>query len=851
MSTPNQKPGNSAADPFVAFYDLAMADEAALDLDQTADGTPSPEAPGLVIAGRYVLISILGEGGTGQVWEAEQTHPVRREVALKIIRPGLLAKPVSARFNREHQVLARMEHPNIAAVFDAGELPDGRTYFVMEMVTGAAITRWCKKRDLRVREKLSIFLQACMAVHHAHQKNILHRDLKPSNVMVTEVDGKPIVKVIDFGIAKTLAGDLSLGPEVTLRGMVLGTPRYMSPEQAGLTGQNVDARTDVYSLGILLYELLTGTTPITDDATLDQPLPELLQRVRQTETELPSRRLTRELTMMSNTMSRAKFTARELRGDVDWIVLRCLQKERGLRYPSALALAEDIQRFLDNEPVSAGPPSLTYKTKKWFIRQRPVLTTVAAVIVTLAGGLAATWWALAGQEVQRLDAQRFKQAAINESDLAQRVSAQLEDLMSNARKHVDAGMNTQLLRNLADECASGMSRFASQPKAEARLADQLAQLYSALDEPGRALPWVRRRWELLKETDGPDSRPALDTLYELGWRSIENSEPAQAAVLLREAVAGFEKLPDAQSDPGLHLRILQARHELARALSRSGRHDEAIPLMADVIKDLGDSDPATTALWLRAQSDVFRAANRKDEAIAALNQALKILPQDPQQASLRASLLGALAANSAVRDRYDEALQASSERVRILDETLPPGHPKLLGALISHARLACRIPGCPGGEDAARRALAIARSAGHESRLADAWIILSETLRVQRQFRESEQAIRDGIAEVSRTRAEPWRLLELHRRLGDILTSRSDFAAALAEYDSAAADWFSQPAPGRAPEETGLIFGSLIKFWELASETQEPLPDASAHLAEWRQKFQDWKLARSTVNPSQ
>lgn len=822
MSIP--KGNTSKPHPCLAFYDLAMADEEAPDEEETGC-PPCPEAPGLVIAGRYELKSVLGEGGTGQVWRAEQTAPVRREVAVKIIRPGLLSQPVSARFKREHQVLALMEHPNIAAVFDAGELPDGRTFFVMEVVHGAAITHWSLEARPPLHERLEVFLQACMAVQHAHQKGILHRDLKPSNVMVTRVDGKPVVKVIDFGVAKALEGELAIGQDVTLRGMVLGTPRYMSPEQAGLTGEEVDARTDVYALGILLYELLTGTTPLMDDGTVDPPLPELLRRVRETEIELPSRRVLRARA------PDAQASVKALAGELDWILLRALQTQRERRYPTAQALADDVRRHLSNEPVLAGPPGAAYRLKKWFARNRNTVTTAAAVLVSLAGGLAATSWALQREEAQR-------RMALSESDLARQVSAQLKELLVNARRHAETGMNTQLLRNLADECAAGMPRFANQPATEEQLAHQLAQLYTALEEPVRALPWYRRRWELLKQTRGEHSPAALQALHTLGWRSIGHGDPETAVELLRMAVSGYEILQE--HNAGARQQTLPARKELARALSRAGRHAEAVALMAEVIEAKGESDPAAAAGFLRDQADILKSSGRPDEAAQVLRRALELLPETAENTGLRAYLLATLAGVMRDAEHFEEALAASAQRLELFERELPEGHPKLLNALIEHATLACRLPGCPGGEEAARRALGMAQASGHETRLADAWITLSETLRMKRKFRESEQAVRDAITQLEQTRAERWRVLELHRRLGDLLTARSQFAEALAEYETASAGWFAGTATHRPREKEELIFTSLGKFWELAAMAKSPLADARRQ-AEWLEKYEAWK----------
>jgi serine/threonine protein kinase len=822
--------------PSAGLYDLALAEDETLD-GATGDVASSMDTPGMTIAGRYVLKSILGDGGTGHVWCAEQTQPVRREVAIKIIRSGLVMQPVSARFNREHQVLARLEHPHIAAVFDAGELPDGRTYFVMEVVSGAPITTWCKQHETSLRERLQIFLQACQAVQHAHQKGILHRDIKPSNVMVTLVDGQPRVKVIDFGIAKALEGDLSMGADMTLRGMVLGTPRYMSPEQAGLTGQDVDTRADVYALGVLLYELLTSTTPIQAVYEKDETLPELLHRVRQTEIELPSRRV-------AHLANEIKFHACELRGELDWIVMRALEKDREQRYPTVLSFAEDIHRYLLDEPVIAAPPGTAYRLKKWFIRHRQNLTAAAAVIVSLAGGIAATSWALKQEEKQRLEAVQLKQSAQQQTDLARQVSAQLNELLSNARKHAEAGMNTQMLRNLADECAAGMSRFADQPGTEAELAEKLALLYTALEERSRSLPWFQRHWELLKKTEGELSRKTLEARYSLGWRSLSLNKRELALEHLRAVVEDYKKLPDA--DDAILSRALVARKELARALSMTGRHDEAISLFAEVMQEKGESRPWETAAWLREQADVYRVAGRLNESAAALQHALDLIPKDEKYAGLRAYIFGSVATTSQMREHYDEALNASAERLRLFEAEHGENHPKVLNALIDHALLACKCPGCPGGEDAARRALLIAQTAAHESRLADAWIALSETLRITGRLKESEKVIRDAMAEVGKTRAESWRVLELHRRLGDLLVARGNFEEAWEEYEIAYASWFSQPTVGRPLEKERLIFESILAFWKQAAVAGSPLASEEKHL-EWQRKLQEWESAQPPV----
>lgn len=815
----------------LAMYDLAMGETVA----EEAGMTPaSPDEAGMMIAGRYVLKSRLGEGSSGVVWRAQQTAPVKREVAMKIIHPGLGGWTVTARFGREHQMLARMEHPNIAAVFDAGELPDGRAFFAMELVDGMPVTCWCVAHQTDLRPRLEIFLQACQAVQHAHQRGILHRDLKPSNVLVTMAGGKPLVKVIDFGIAKALCPDLSPGEDATLHGTVLGTPRYMSPEQAGLTGQDVDTRTDVFALGVLLYELLTGTTPIPDDDEKAAGLPELLQRVRHTETERPSRRVTRGMAPARAPLAEPRRLARLLSGDLDWILLRALHHDREQRYPGVSALAEDVQRHLRDEPVSAGPPGAGYRLKKWGRRRRGTLVAAAAVLSVFAAGVSATWWALDGERKQRIEAERHERRALREARLAGQIHAQLGELLLSARRHVEAGLNTAILRQIADECAAGMERFADSPRTAAPLAKRLADLYDALQERLPAMQWYKRHWELLRQTEGPRSPATLDALYELGWRAVDNSMGNRAVEWLQEAADGLEQVPGAEDG------ALVARKEQARALSRAARHEDAVRLFAEVMARTPDTHPKY-AVWLREQSDALRAAARPDEAMAAIEKAMRHLP--PGDAGPRAYVLAGLASLQEARQRWEAALEASGQYLTALEARDAVPHSKLLNALIQHAQLACKCPGCPGGEAAARRALALAETSG--TQLAEAWTTWCEVLRVTRRFHESEAAARQAIEELSSARVEPWCVCELHRRLGDLLTERAEHEEALHEYHAAAEGLFEQ-VPGRPRDKEELIYSSFVAFWERVQKAGSPMAD-ERKLAEWNSNYAAWKLRQKSL----
>jgi serine/threonine-protein kinase len=336
--------------------------------------------------GPYRLLERLGEGGMGVVWKAQQSSPVRRTVALKLMRLGLASTQFVARFEAERQALALMDHPNVARVLDAGT-SGGTPWFAMELVEGRPITAYCADRALPLRDRVRLFLDVCRGVQHAHQKGVIHRDLKPSNVLVAVHDGKPVPKVIDFGVAKAAGVRLSESTMVTQAGQVMGTVEYMSPEQACLGEADVDTRSDVYSLGVVLYELLTGTTPVGKDRWRDAGLGEILRIVREEEPPLPSARVA-ETASASGRSASVRRAVAEVRGDLDWIVMRCLEKDPRRRYESASALAADLERHLEDRPVSAGPPSAGYRMRK-FVRRHPTATAASALgLVLLAGGVA-------------------------------------------------------------------------------------------------------------------------------------------------------------------------------------------------------------------------------------------------------------------------------------------------------------------------------------------------------------------------------------------------------------------------------------------------------------------------------
>jgi non-specific serine/threonine protein kinase/serine/threonine-protein kinase len=518
--------------------------------------------------GRYKLLSVLGEGGMGIVYLAEQKHPIRRQVALKVIKPGMDSKRVIARFEAERQALALLDHPNIAHVYDAGTTENGRPYFVMEYVKGLSITEHCDRHKLTIEDRLNLFRQVCHAVHHAHQKGIIHRDIKPSNILVSSQDDEAVPKIIDFGVAKALAQPLTERTLVTEQGQLFGTPEYMSPEQADMANEDIDTRSDIYSLGVLLYVLLTGVLPFDSATFREGGIEHIRQVIRETDPKTPSTRLT-SLGEEAKKVAQSRRTevatlARCLHKELEWIPLKAMRKERSERYRSASEFADDIDNYLKGAPLLAVPPSTVYRLKKFIRRNRAMVTGVAAVLaVLLAGVVVSTLFAI-GQARARGEAER--QAKISDA-----VSSFLrDDLLASVDPARGKGRDVTV-RSFLDTASESLNgKFNNEPLVEASIRDTIGWTYRTLGEQEAAEPHLERAVQLRQEQLGAEHLDTLDSVGRLSWLYCDQARYEEAAELLEKAMSTCRRVLGDE-----HVRMLGFANTLGCVYFDLGRYDEA------------------------------------------------------------------------------------------------------------------------------------------------------------------------------------------------------------------------------------------------------------------------------------
>jgi serine/threonine protein kinase/Flp pilus assembly protein TadD len=465
------------------------------------------EQPGMVLAGRYKLLQQIGEGGMGTVWMAQQTEPVKRLVALKLIKAGMDSQQVIARFEAERQALALVDHANIARVLDGGTTGTGRPYFVMDLVKGVPITRYCDTHHLTPRQRLELFVPVCQAVQHAHQKGIIHRDLKPSNVLVALYDGKPVPKVIDFGVAKAAGQSLTDKTLVTGFGNIVGTLEYMSPEQAEINQLDIDTRSDIYSLGVLLYELLTGSPPFTKKDLEKAGMLEMLRVIREQEPSKPSTKLSTAEglpTLAANRGTEPAKLTKLVRGELDWIVMKALEKDRSRRYETANGFAMDVQRYLADEPVQACPPSVAYRLRKFTRRNKATLTAAALVLLALLlGTIVSTWQAVRATRAR--DAERASHDALDAAREQQdrqrtsingKLSRALADVASLREKSKNARPSDNAPWNQLREALRGAEALAGAELADPALVGQVRALQAGVKQEDADRHMVARLEEI-------------------------------------------------------------------------------------------------------------------------------------------------------------------------------------------------------------------------------------------------------------------------------------------------------------------------------------------------------------------
>ena len=690
--------------------------------------------------GPYRLLEVLGKGGFGVVHLAEQTAPIRRRVAIKLIKPGMDSEGVIARFEAERQALAILDHPNVARVIDAGTTDRGRPYFVMEYVPGVPITEYCDRHKLDTAARLDLLIQVCEAAQHAHQKGIIHRDIKPSNILVTVQDDRPVPKVIDFGVAKAISHRLTAETIYTEQGQLIGTPEYMSPEQAEMSGLHVDTRTDIYSLGVLLYELLVGKLPFETDVLRRAGYAEIQRVIREEDPPTPSHRLStlggESTAIAGRRRTDAGLLIRQIRGDLDWITMKAMDKDRTRRYGTASELAADIRRHLRHEPVVAGPPSTTYRLKKFARRHRAGVAGATAVLVALLLGIVGTGLGLARATHERnraIDAERAASDRATEAEAARRnaeaeaakvlaINEFLQDMLGAASPLALGQEATvrQVLDSAVRELESGALR--QQPAVEAAVRTTIGQTYQALGLYDAAGPHLRRAIELRESRpEGNDAEVAISMrnlgqlLYERGELEASESRFREALEMLRTALGAEDPevlatevdlavVREARGDldgaeallrrslaaqrrqlGSNHIEVATTLNNLACLLQHRGDHVATQPLFEEALSIQRQAlgvDHVRVVETLNNLAKSLQMAGDLAGAERVLREALPILRRAYQNRYPRVAIcLDSLAQVLYARGNLAEAESLYRESLGILRALLPDDHIDLANAL--------------------------------------------------------------------------------------------------------------------------------------------------------------------------
>ena len=825
----------------------------------TLDSAPPAERIGATI-GRYKLLERIGEGGFGVVYMAEQVHPVRRKVALKVIKPGFDTKQVIARFEAERQALALMDHENIAKVLDAGATETARPYFVMELVHGVPITDFCDKNQLPPRDRLELFVQVCRAVQHAHTKGIIHRDIKPTNVLVTLHEGVPVPKVIDFGVAKATGQQLTEKTLFTNFAQMVGTPLYMSPEQAEMTSIDVDTRSDVYSLGVLLYELLTGTTPLDKDRLKRAAFDEVRRIIREEEPPRPSLRLS-TLGDAARSISAVRKSdphqlGRLVRGELDWIVMKALEKERSRRYETAIGLARDVERYLQDEPVSACPPSTGYRLRKFTRRYRGPLAVAAAFLsVLVTGTVVSTYQALriraeqkntlaqeAAANRERERAVAAEQTARSEARKSEQVAAFMTEMLHGVGPSVALGRDTAMLREILDNASKRLDQLKDQPAVEAHLRTVLGGVHADLGDPASAESMFRaalagRRSALGEKhvavaksltdvgealsqqgqwaeaermlTEGlamqrellGDNHPAVAlTVYRLGLLYNRQGRAAEAEPRFREAAAIYQQHPGSRIAEGVGM--------LGLSLAYQGKYSEAEPFMRESLAAHRDHAPAGSpvlATHIHNLGWLLREAGRLEEAEPLLREALEVRLKQLGELHPQVGVTRVVLAESLRRQRRYAEAEAMAEE-----------------ALTT-----------------ARR-----RSGVHHGSTVSPLYVLGRTRHDQGRLADAEASLREALAIAEEVSPNDWSTHSSRLALGRVLVARQKYGEAepllLLSYPHA-----KRQESGASGSGTLLLketLQSLLRLYEDTGQTEE--------IGRWREELRKVERVATAAPPT-
>jgi len=730
---------------------------------------PITEKPGDKI-GRYKLLQQIGEGGCGVVYMAEQEEPVRRRVALKVIKLGMDTKEVIARFEAERQALAMMDHPNIAKVLDAGATDAGRPYFVMELVRGIKITEFCDENKMPTEERLKLFMQVCQAIQHAHQKGIIHRDIKPSNILVTINDGVPVPKVIDFGIAKATQGRLTDSTLFTAFEQFIGTPAYMSPEQAMMTSLDIDTRTDVYSLGVLLYELLTGKTPFEADELLQSGFDAMRQMIREKEPQRPSARLsTMAGDALTTTASQRQTHPPKLlhmvRGDLDWIVMKSLEKDRSRRYETANGLAADILRHLKNEAIVAHPPSGLYRLQKAVQRNKTAFAAAGAIAAVLVTGVVvSTWEAIRAKRAEE-EQTRLRRVAESKEKKSEQVAQFLKDMLQGVGPSVAMGRDTTMLREILDKTADRVGKdLKEQPEVEGELRSVIGNTYSALGKAAQAVAMHRETLEIYKKLYGNENvyvASAMGSLSEALSAMGDQiaAESTQREVLsMRRKLLGNEHPGVARSLDLLAVILLRESQGSPEAVRwRCMREAEATEREALALHRKLDDGPLGLVEPLDNLGVILEAQGKLPEAEIALREALTIKRKLTGNEDI--GLIGVISPLADVlmdQSKYAEAETLYRETLALSRKFYGNEHP-LVGFVLGHfGDLLQREDNLAESESALREAVSIyskARGSGklYHPYLARTLFDLAILLCDRGNLAESEKVFRETMDVATKT----------------------------------------------------------------------------------------------------